>query len=58
MSKFDYEIAKYCVQWDFVGVHCNEKEFSTEDEAIEFAREKYNKGYETRVQKILNIIGW
>lgn len=59
MSKYDYEVANYCVEWDFVGVYCHEKKFDTENEAVEFAREKRNEGYnDVRLYQERNIIGW
>jgi hypothetical protein len=59
MSKYDYEIANYCVEWDFTGVYSNEKKFETEDDAIEFAKEKCNEGYnDVKVYQKRNIVGW
>ena len=40
MSKYDYEVANYCVEWDRVGAFWQDKKFDTEEEAVEFPKEK------------------
>ena len=46
MSKYDYEVANYCVEWDNDGAFCQGKKFDTEEKAVEFAKEKRNEGYD------------
>ena len=33
MSKYDYEVAKYCVEWDNDGVFWQDKKFDTEEKS-------------------------
>lgn len=57
MSKYDYEVANYCVEWDRVGVFWQDKKFDTEDEAVKFAMEKRDEGYnDVRVFQERNIV--
>lgn len=60
MSKYDYEVANYCVEWDNYDDFVQNKKFDTEEEAVEFAKKKRNNDCydDVRVYQERNIIGW
>lgn len=54
MSGYDYEIEGYIVRY---GTD-KEKEFDNEQDAVEFARKKYEEDYMVSIKQISHLVGW
>ena len=54
MSKYDYEVEGYVVKY---GAD-KEREFDNENEAVEFAKKQYNRGYLVSIKQISHVVGW
>lgn len=54
MSGYDYEIEGYTVRY---GAD-KEKEFDNEQDAVEFARKKYEEDYMVSIKQISHLVGW
>ena len=59
MANFDREIDHYeVIVKNSRGILYAEKEFFTEDEAVEYAKNAFNCGYTVTVREINNVVWW
>lgn len=58
MASFDREVDHYEVIVEDNGMLYAEKEFFTDYEAVEYAKEAFNAGFTVTVKEIDNVIWW